>query len=112
MLVAQSLVLDSVALESVLVQILDSSPYPRTLYLQNQSTSNTLTIKIESSTDGGHTWVQVGDTEIATPGYVVSRFLIGTGPMIRVKSSGIGRIYMGLARFQTVTPAVLTILNL
>jgi len=112
MLVSQSVVVTVPTVEAALLRVLDSSPYPRAFYLHNLETANTLTIKVESSPDGGVTYTQVGATLAIAPGAMSPVWLVAAGPLIRLKGSGNGKMYVGLARFQQAIDPVLTIVNL
>lgn len=113
MLVSQSLVVDAPAMMTSLLRVLDGSPFPRALWLENLDSSNTLTVKLESSNDGGITWVLIGTQFTILPGAVEFRALTAAGPLIRLSGSGSGELYVALARYQIPgVDAILTLLNL
>lgn len=112
MLVSQALVVDVPASEDIIIRIPDATPFPRALFLQNQSSSNTLIIRIESSNDGGSTWTQVGDEEVILAGSVVGRWLVSAGPYLRLQGAGNGRLYVGLARFYVPSDGILPLVSL
>lgn len=99
MLVSQSIVVTIPASVAVVLNIPDTTPYPRGVWMENLDTTNTLVITIESSINGGVTWVTVGAVESILPGGVASRWLESTGPFIRIKGSGNGKLYFGMARY-------------
>lgn len=100
MLVAQSLVLTAPVSEAVVAKIPDTTPYPRGVWFRNLSGTNTLTIKVQSSDDGGTTWEEVGASPYTLlPNGVVGVWVQVAGPFLRIVAAGNAQFYMGLSRF-------------
>ena len=99
MLVSQSIVVTVPTIDAVILNIPDTTPYPRGVWMENLDSTNTLVITIESSSDGGVTWVTVGAVESILPGLVASRWLSSVGPFIRIRGHGNGKLYFAMARY-------------
>lgn len=90
MLVTQTVELDVPSSEDTVLQIRETSSYQRTFYLENLSTSETISIIIQKSSDGS-TWTDVftsfdlgpvgSGTEIATKNVTDS-------DQLRIRASG------------------------
>jgi len=117
MLVSQTVILDVPLAEGTIVTIPDVSPYQRTFYFRNL-TSSVLTITIQESADGGATWIDYAAA--FTVGIfgggadVVVKNVVSTG-ILRLRASGGGNdrdLYLGLTRFYLATGLVLPLMTL
>ena len=107
MLVSQSVVLDVPLVEENVAEIPDNTPYPRAMYFHNLH-SSPIEIKVQTSTDGGSTWVDVVTPTTLAPDEVLSAWVSNPGPQIRVRGAGGGPVYFGLARFVKPTTGLTT----
>jgi len=112
MLVSQSIVVDVPTIDAVVLSIPDTTPYARGVWMQNLDTTNTLVMTIETSTDGGVTWVTVGSVLSILPGLVVGQWLTAVGPFLRIRGHGNGKLYFGMARFFKPTSISLPLISL
>ena len=112
MLVSQSIVVTIPSVDAVVLNIPDTTPYARGVWMENLDTSNTLVITIETSSDGGVTWTTVGDVESIVPGGVASRWLVAVGPFLRVRGNGDGKLYFGMARYYKPVSVNLPLISL
>ena len=111
MLVSQSIVVTVPTVDAVVLNIPDTTAYPRGVWMENLDGANTLVMTTETSADGGATWTLVG-TDTVLPGGVASRWLATVGPFIRVRGHGNGKLYFALARYYKPTSVNLPLVSL
>jgi len=112
MLVSQSIVVTIPAVDAVVLNIPDTTPYPRGVWMENLDTTNTMVITVEVSADGGTTWTVVGTPSTILPGGVAPLWLASVGPFLRVRGHGDGKLYFGMSRYYKPTSVNLPLVSL
>ena len=91
MLVSQSDIFDVPAAQATVLTIREVASRQRTLFFENLTTADTLTILVEYSTDGGSTWMMAVTSFDLDPGEIeVKNVLAAYTGILRVRASGGG----------------------